>query len=115
MLYVCADRAARSAGTATQSAQTEGRAFAEERGLTIAEVVTDTYGEPDPVQRSGWRRVRQLARAGDVGAVLVRWPTAIAPESARELRHREAAWLQDHGVRVRYTWAPLSSKGAEAG
>ncbi|RII15961.1 hypothetical protein DSC45_17100 [Streptomyces sp. YIM 130001] len=115
VLYVCADRAPRAPGTATQCAQTEGRTFAQERGLTIAEVVTDTYGEPDPARRSGWRRVRQLAQTGDVAAVLVRWPSAIAPESARELRHREAAWLNDHGVRVRYTWGPLSSKGAEAG
>ncbi|MCX5142615.1 MULTISPECIES: hypothetical protein [unclassified Streptomyces] len=97
-------------GEAAQRAQTEGRAFAQERGLTIAEVVTDTYGEPDPGRRRGWRRVRQLAQTGHVTAVLVRWPSAIAPESARELRHREAAWLHDRGVRVRYTWAPLSSR-----
>ncbi|MFJ6462112.1 recombinase family protein [Streptomyces sp. NPDC091387] len=115
VLYVCADRARGATGGATERAQEEGRAFARERGLTIAEVVTDTFGEPDPAQRRGWRRVRQLAKTGDVTAVLVRWPSAIAPESARELRHREAAWLQDQGVHVRYTWAPLSSKGCEAG
>lgn len=114
VLYVCADRAPGAPGEATQRAQAEGRAFAQERGLTISEVVTDTYGEPDPVQRRGWRRVRQLARTGNVTAVLVRWPTAIAPESARELRYREAAWLHDQGVRVQYTWAPLSSRGCEA-
>ncbi len=110
VLYVCADRAPGVPGEAAQRAQTEGRAFAQERGLTIAEVVTDTYGEPDPGRRRGWRRVRQLAQTGHVTAVLVRWPSAIAPESARELRHREAAWLHDRGVRVRYTWAPLSSR-----
>ena len=111
VLYVCADRAPEAPGDATERAQTEGRAFARERGLTIAEVVTDTYGEPDPARRRGWRRVRQLAQTGQLTAVLVRWPSAIAPESARELRQREAAWLRDRGVRVRYTWAPLSSRG----
>lgn len=114
VLYVCADRARCALGEATQRAQAEGHAFAQERGLRIAEVVTDTYGESDPARRSGWRRVRELAQTGDVTAVLVRWPSAIAPESARELRHREAAWLHDHGVRLRYTWAPLSSTGREA-
>jgi hypothetical protein len=114
VLYVCADRAPTAPGASTQRAQTEGQAFAQERGLTIAEVVTDTYGEPDPVQRRGWRRVRQLVQTGRVTAVLVRWPNAIAPESAHELRHRETAWLHDHGVRVRYTWAPLSSRSDEA-
>ncbi|MBM9440624.1 hypothetical protein JT723_32890 [Streptomyces bryophytorum] len=115
MLYVCADRAGRASSEATQRAEAEGQAFAQERGLTITEVVTDTYGESDPVRRSGWRRVRQLAQTGDVTAVLVRWPSVIAPECASDLRHREAAWLRDHGVRVQYTWAPLSSKSSEAG
>ncbi|MGW7066798.1 hypothetical protein ACWGII_15165 [Streptomyces sp. NPDC054855] len=114
VLYVCADRTPGPHGTATQCARTEGHAFAQERGLTIAEVVTDTYGEPDPAQRSGWRRVRQLVQKGHVTAVLVRWPSAIAPESADELRRDETAWLQRRGVRVRYTWAPLSSAGDEA-
>ncbi|MFE3251278.1 hypothetical protein [Streptomyces sp. NPDC059209] len=113
VLYVCADRARDVPGGATRRAQTEGRAYAQERGLAIAEVVTDTYGEPDPALRSGWRRVRQLAQTGHVAAVLVRWPSTIAPEPAHELRHREIVWLQDLGVSVRYTWAPLSSKGCE--
>lgn len=113
VLYVCADRAPRAPGAATQRARTEGHAFARERGLTISEVVTDTYGEPDPAQRRGWRRVRQLVRTGHVTEVLVRWPSAIAPESAPELRRRETAWLQDRGVRVRYTWAPLSSSKSD--
>jgi len=115
VLYVCADRAGCASREATQRAQTEGHAFARERGLTITEVVTDTYGESDPARRSGWRRVRQLAQTGQVTAVLVRWPSAIAPECARELRYREAAWLRDQGVRVQYTWAPLSSRSSEAG
>jgi hypothetical protein len=115
VLYVCADRAQCASREATERARTEGHAFAQERGLTITEVVTDTYGESDPARRSGWRRVRQLAETGHVTAVLVRWPSAIAPECARELRHREAAWLRDQGVRVQYTWAPLSSRSGEAG
>ncbi|MFD8572746.1 hypothetical protein [Streptomyces sp. NPDC057694] len=114
VLYVCADRSPAGPGAAAQCARTEGQAFAQERGLTIAEVVTDTYGEPDPVRRTGWRRVRHLVQHGHVTEVLVRWPCAIAPESAHELRHRETAWLQDHGARLRYTWAPLSSRSDEA-
>lgn len=114
VLYVCADRAPGASRPATRCAQAEGHAFAEERGLTIAEVVTDTFGEPDPALRRGWRRVRQLVQSGRVTAVLVRWPSAIAPESAHELRRRETTWLNDHGVRVRYTWAPLSSLSGEA-
>lgn len=113
VLYVCAERARGVHGGATQRARTEGHTYAEERGLAIAEVVTDTYGEPDPARRSGWLRVRQLAETGHVTAVLVRWPSTIAPEPAHELRHREVAWLHDRGVHVRYTWAPLSSKGCE--
>ncbi|WP_406326040.1 hypothetical protein [Streptomyces niveus] len=111
VLYVCVDRARVAPGGATQRARSEGHAYARERGLAIAEVVTDTYGEPDPARRRGWQRVRQLAQTGHVTAVLVRWPSAIAPEPAHELRHREVAWLHELGVRVRYTWAPLSSKG----
>ncbi|MEW1863130.1 MULTISPECIES: hypothetical protein [unclassified Streptomyces] len=115
VLYVCADRARCAPGEATQRAQIEGHAFAEERGLTISEVITDPYGESDPARRSGWRRVRQLAQTGHVGTVLVRWPSAIAPESAHELRTREAEWLRAQGVHVRYTWAPLSSGCCETG
>lgn len=113
VLYVCADRARGVPRGATQRARTEGHAYAQERGLVIAEVVTDTYGEPDPAQRGGWQRVRKLAQTGHVTAVLVRWPSAIAPETAHELRHREVAWLHDLGVCVRYTRGPLSSKGCE--
>lgn len=113
VLYVCVDRAWGVPGGATQRARTEGHAYARERGLAIAEVVTDTYGEPDPAQRSGWQRVRELAQTGHVTAVLVRWPSTIAPEPAHELRHREVVWLHDQGVRVLYTWAPLSSRGCE--
>ncbi|MFD3998945.1 hypothetical protein [Streptomyces sp. NPDC058583] len=113
VLYVCADRGTLMPGLAARRAEEEGRAVARDCGLAITEVVTDEYGEPDPAQRRGWRRVRELAQAGVVGEVLVRWPTAIAPESVPELRHRETRWLQEHGVRVRYTWAPLAATGGE--
>ncbi|MFB7032206.1 MULTISPECIES: hypothetical protein [unclassified Streptomyces] len=111
VLYICADRGTAVPGLAARRAEDEGRAFARERGLTITEVVTDQYGEPDPARRDGWQRIRELAQSGAVETVLVRWPTAIAPESAAGLRHRETSWLQDHGVRLRYTWAPLTKMG----
>ncbi|QXE38045.1 hypothetical protein KQY30_31250 [Streptomyces sp. GMY02] len=57
-------------------------------------------GEPDPGRREGRQRIRELAEGGAVAAVPVRWPAAIAPESAHEFRHRETRWLQEHGVRT---------------
>ncbi|MFI0901898.1 hypothetical protein [Streptomyces sp. NPDC020983] len=109
VLYVCTDAGTAVPGVAAQRAEEEGRAFAEAHGLTITELVADEYGEPDPCLRQGWQRVRELAAAGAVASVLVRWPTALAPDSAHEYRYRETRWLQDHGVRVLYTWAPLTS------
>ncbi|MGW2181261.1 hypothetical protein ACWCXX_24810 [Streptomyces sp. NPDC001732] len=113
MLYVCADRGTVIPRLAAQRAQEEGLAFARERGMTVAEVVTDEYGEPDPRRREGWLRVLELAAHGAVAAVLVRWPAAIAPGSFPEYRYREISWLQEHGVRVHYTWAPLAAAGGE--
>ncbi|WP_431776490.1 hypothetical protein [Streptomyces cucumeris] len=113
VLYVCADRGTLMPDLAAERAKEEGRAFAQQHRLTVAEVITDEYGEPDPARRQGWQRVRELAQAGTVTAVLVRWPAAIAPEVAHDLRHRETNWLQEHGVRVRYTWAPLAKTGGE--
>ncbi|GAA5216875.1 hypothetical protein [Streptomyces thinghirensis] len=113
VLYVCAERSKLTPTLAADRAQTEGRALAEARGLTLAEVVTDPYGEPDPCRREGWLRVRELAESGAVGVVIVRWPACIAPDTSHELRHREIGWLQDHGVRVRYSWEPLASGGSE--
>lgn len=110
VLYVCAAR-----GTlAAERAETEGRAFAQARGLHLTEVITDTRGEPEPLHRQGWLRVRELAEASAAATVIVRWPAAIAPDSARELRHREIGWLQDHGVQVRYSWEPLAAGNGEA-
>ncbi|OYP10240.1 hypothetical protein CFC35_41335 [Streptomyces sp. FBKL.4005] len=111
MLYVCADRGTMMPGLAAQRAEEEGRAYAQKHGLVIAEVITDQFGEPDPARRKGWQRVRELAAAGEVASVLVRWPAAIAPETAAEYRYRESNWLQEHGVSVHYTWAPLAAMG----
>jgi hypothetical protein len=113
VLYVCADRGTTMPGLAAQRAEEEGRAFAQEHGLTITEVVTDEYGEPDPCHRDGWQRVRELAATGAVASVLVRWPSAIAPESSSECRYHETIWLQEHGVQVHYTWAPLAATSGE--
>ncbi|MFH8620151.1 hypothetical protein ACH4E8_34425 [Streptomyces sp. NPDC017979] len=113
VLYVCVDRGTLMPNLPTERALAEGEAVARERGLTITEVVTDEYGEPDPTRRAGWRRVRELAQNGAVATVLVRWPAAIAPQSAHELRHRETRWLHERGVRLRYTWAPLATSGGE--
>ncbi|MEU9774542.1 hypothetical protein [Streptomyces sp. NPDC047968] len=111
VLYVCADRGTLMPHLAAERAEEEGRAFADRHGLMVTEVITDEFGEPDPVRRGGWQRVRELARAGTVTAVLVRWPASIAPEVAHEFRCREATWLRQHGVRVCYTWAPLAKAG----
>jgi hypothetical protein len=46
--------------------------------------------------------------------VIARWPAAIAPDAAHELRYREIKWLQGHGVQVRYTWEPLAAGNGEA-
>ncbi|KOV58459.1 hypothetical protein ADL01_37835 [Streptomyces sp. NRRL WC-3618] len=113
VLYVCAERSKLTPTLAADRAEAEGHEFAEARGLTITEVVTDPYGEPDPCHREGWTRVRELAESGAVGVVIVRWPACIAPEPSHELRHREISWLQDRGVQVRYSWEPLATGGGE--
>ncbi|WP_331720764.1 hypothetical protein OG762_52280 (plasmid) [Streptomyces sp. NBC_01136] len=111
VLYVCAERGTSARGLPAERAVAEGRKFAEARGLALVETVTDPYGEPDPCHRQGWQRVRELAASAAVGVVIARWPACIAPDASHELRHREVRWLQDHGVRVRYSWAPLAAGG----
>ncbi|MCC8455592.1 recombinase family protein [Streptomyces rochei] len=111
VLYVCAERGRLVPTLAADRAQSEGRAYATAHGYRLTDVITDPYGEADPVRRAGWRLVRALAQAGTISTVIVRWPAAIAPDGAADLRHREIRWLQDHGVQVRYSWAPLAAGG----
>lgn len=113
VLYVCAERGTYAPGLAAKRAEEEGRALAEERGLRVAEVISDPFGEPDPQCREGWMRVRELAETAAVAVVIVRWPSAIAPDAAHDRRHREVQWLQDHGVQVRYSWEPLRTSDGE--
>lgn len=109
MLYVCAERGRLLPALAADRAETEGRAYATADGLRITDLITDPYGDPDPVRRPGWRLVRVLAQTGAMDTVIARWPAAIAPDTAADLRHRETRWLHDHEVQVRYSWAPLAA------
>lgn len=113
VLYVCAERGHRMPSLAVQRAEQEGRAFALKHGLKITAVITDLHGTADPCQREGWLRVRDMAMAGSVGVVIVRWPAVIAPDPWHELRYREIRWLRDRGVRVCYSWAPLAAGTGE--
>ncbi len=100
-------------GDEPNPAEDEARAFADKRGLTVADVVTDPYGEPDPRRRAGWQRVRDMAARGEIGTVVVRLPSCIAPERSHELRYREMRWLLDRGVRVRFSWPAPTPPGGE--
>ncbi|MGW6588398.1 hypothetical protein [Streptomyces globisporus] len=113
VLYVCVDRSTTMPELASERAVEEGQTFAQERELRVMEVVTDPFGEPDPSLREGWQRVRALAAAGAVATVITRWPAMIAPEATHEYRYREANWLQEQGVKVVYTWAPLAVSTGE--
>ncbi|MET8566154.1 hypothetical protein ABZV75_38435 [Streptomyces flaveolus] len=111
VLYVCAERGIYTPELPAERAEVEGRAYAAARGLRVAEVIHDPgTDDPEPLHREGWRRVRALAEAGTAATVIVRWPAVIAPDSAADLRHRETRWLQERGVQVRYSWAPLAQQ-----
>ncbi|MEU5445810.1 recombinase family protein [Streptomyces griseofuscus] len=110
LLYVCAERGILSPTLPAERAEEEGRAYAAVHGWRVVEVLHDPYGEPDPQRREGWRRVRQLVQAGTAATVVTRWPEAVAPGAAADLRHRETRWLQAHGVRIWYSWAPLAAR-----
>ncbi|MEV5887577.1 hypothetical protein AB0L74_33935 [Streptomyces sp. NPDC052020] len=114
VLYVRAERGKLNPTLAQEPAEEEGHAFAQQHRLTITDTVKDAYREPEPCLRAGWQRVRQLTESGTAAVVITRWPACIAPEPSCELRHRENQWLQEHGVRVRYSWAPLAQSGGEA-
>ncbi len=72
VLYVCAEQGRVTPPLGAERARQEGRAFAAVQGMTIVETVTDPYGEPDPMCRKGWRRVRvrELARRGETDIVI---------------------------------------------
>ncbi|MGW6458358.1 hypothetical protein ACWF94_21005 [Streptomyces sp. NPDC055078] len=110
-LYICAARSPDAPGLAEERAIEEGQAFAERHNLHILAEITDRYGEPDPVKRPGWLRVRALAASSGIRVVIVRWPSTIS--QAADLRQREIAWHQEQGVRLLFSWAPLSAREAE--
>ncbi|MFE9024377.1 recombinase family protein [Streptomyces sp. NPDC007808] len=111
VLYVCAERGTQTPALAEERALQEGRAFAGERDLRLGEEITDHFGEVDPGKRPGWQRVRGMVARGEVTTVIVRWPNAISTD--QELRYAEIAWCQEHGVRVQFSWAPLSELGGQ--
>ncbi|HET9380995.1 MAG TPA: hypothetical protein VFP69_09230 [Streptomyces sp.] len=100
VIYLRAERPGGGPGPAVD----EARAFAEERGLAVVDVVADPHGAPDePCERAGWRRVRAMAARGEIDTVVLPLPTSLSPERTHELRYRETRWLLHHGVRLRYS------------
>ncbi|MFC9342892.1 hypothetical protein ACFT0G_06205 [Streptomyces sp. NPDC057020] len=106
LVYVCAERRPGST-LAQERAIDEGHDFADRHGLTVVDTITDPYGEPDPQAREGWQRVRALAEDSKVSTVITRWPNALSPDA--DLRYAETNHLQDHGVRVLFSWSPLAT------
>ncbi|MCD9878173.1 hypothetical protein [Streptomyces guryensis] len=106
VLYVCAERSPGNPGVAAERAEQEGKEFAEARNLGVVETIRDPYGEVDPQARMGWQKVRRMAVRREICTVIVRWPSAISPD--HETRYTEIAALQENGVRVLFSWAPLA-------
>ncbi|AEM88985.1 hypothetical protein [Streptomyces violaceusniger] len=110
VLYVCIQPGQRIRKLPEQRAVDEGHACADKNGMRFVAEVTDPYGEPVPQEREGWLRVREMAERGEMTSVITRWPNAISPY--RELRHPEISWLRERGVRVLFSWPPLSVLGS---
>lgn len=92
---------------AQEEASEEGHAFAEARGLDIIADIQDQGDQVIPQKRPGWCHVRDLAAQGTVSTVVMRWPDVLSPD--HELRYEETAFLREHGVRVLYSWQPLTA------
>ncbi|CAL9665494.1 hypothetical protein [Streptomyces sp. Tu 3180] len=101
VLYVCAERGLLNPQPGAQHAGQKGRVFAAARNITIIETGPGPHGQPDPLSREGCRRGREPAKRGEKEMVIVRWPTAIAPNRSRELRHCEIIELHKQSVGVR--------------
>ncbi|MFE5596885.1 hypothetical protein [Streptomyces sp. NPDC056549] len=106
VVYACVECKADST-LVQERAIDEGHDFAERHDLTVVDTITDPYGDPNPQAREGWQRVRDLAADGKVNKVIVRWPNSISP--VHEARYGEIAYLQEHGVRVLFSCAPLAA------
>ncbi|MBE9498461.1 hypothetical protein IHE61_06915 [Streptomyces sp. GKU 257-1] len=107
VLYICAERSQGSPGLAKERAEQEGRDFASKRDFHIVAEITDPYGDPNPQNRAGWVRVRELAERDEVDAVIMRWPNCLSAH--HELRYSEMEHLAEYGVQVRFSWAPLAT------
>jgi hypothetical protein len=111
VLYVCTPPGQSVSKLPQERAVEEGHACAGKNGLRFVAEITDPYGEPVPHKREGWLRVREMAERGEMTSVITRWPNAISPQ--QELRYPEIARLKELGVRVLFSWAPLSVFGDE--
>ena len=109
VLYVCAERSRTAPTLAGERAIAEGRSIARRRGLVLVDTISDTFGIAEPLARDGWKQVRDLAAHGVVSTVITRWPNSLSPQL--DYQKAEIAALEEHGVDVVYSWAPLSERG----
>ncbi|WP_128504472.1 hypothetical protein [Streptomyces inhibens] len=64
--------------------------------------IVDSYGDPVPCRRSGWARLREMAKNGEMDVVIVRWPNALSVDRALrapELKHLKLGPLGCDGQR----------------